>query len=507
MVKKSYGFALFFVLVLEFMPSCYADDDGHVGFLVLADMHVNIGKNAYSMKIEPKDRTKENDADLPIFENMLNIIQEEIKHKTFDFDKKNQLEFILILGDMAGHNRVKGDQKSSEANISGDIGSVYKMLYDKFYGIPIFYVFGNHDSLKDVDKDFYDKDRDVGGGFHSSFEIAINAGTGWKNGFLSTGVFCSSQKSEYPCLIEQYIIDGYYSAYIKPNLRLIALNTVMLSASTKNNASEDLVNKQIEWLGNQLKQARAKSESVLIASHYPCGENTSTSPKEEKVSPYLKQEYQDKIYNLIKNYKDNIIAIISGHSHMEEFKVFLEAHKLTKEMNIIVPAMSTVHGNSPGIKEFYLLDKGKGRGWVLANYETLFFKESTPGSGTLELDKLYDFVDYYCHSDAKEVDSVGECADLYITRYGNSGLVKKMELNYTVGNTLISGGASPFKYTESVFIELEKKEMLINTEDERLVIGSAFNSIRTKKFLRVAANSKQFSMVPQLQLKSCRIFN
>gem|GEM_PF-2413029 len=505
MIKKSYGFVLFFILFLGFMPSCYADD-GHVEFLVLADMHVNTEKNAYSMKIEPKDRTKENDADLPIFENMLDIIQEDIKHKTFDFDKKNQPEFILILGDMAGHNRVKDDQKSSEANIFRDISSVYKMVYDKFPGIPIFYVFGNHDSLKGVDKGFYDEDSNVSGGFHSSFEIAINAGTGWKNGFLSTGVFCSSQKSEYPCLIEQYVIDGYYSAYIKPDLRLIALNTVMLSASTKNNASESLANKQIEWLENQLKQARTKSESVLIVSHYPCGENTSTAPKEEKALPYLKQEYQDKVYNLIKDYRNNIVAILSGHSHMEEFKIFLEAHKRTKEMNIIVPAMSTVHGNSPGIKEFYLLDKGNEKGWVLANYETLFFKELTPGSGTLKLNKLYDFVNYYCHSDAKEVDSVGECVDLYITKHGNSSFVKKMELNYTLGNTFISG-SSLFKYTENVFVELEKKEMLIKTDDDQVVIGNALNSIMPKKPLSVAADSKRFSMIPWLHLKTCKIFN
>jgi hypothetical protein len=135
----------------------------------------------------------------------------------------------------------------------------------------------------------------------------------------------------------------------------------------------------------------------------------------------------------------------------------------------------------------------------------LFFKELPLGSGTLELNKLYDFVSYFCSSlDAKEVDSVGECADLYINKYGESNLAQRIESNYTVGNDRIK---VPFKYPENVFVELEKKEMLIKTDVDQVVIGNALNSIMPKKLLRVAANSKRFSIIPWLQLKSCKFFN
>lgn len=495
---------LFFILVSVFAQNCYTDsDDDQINFLVFADMHVDSNENTPPMEINPdkvySGNPRKNDADIKTFTSMLDAIKKD------SYFEKNPPEFILILGDLASHNRPKENKQAGVKNIHRDIMTVYKLLYDKFSNIPMFYVFGNNDSLEKVDGKFHDKD--VGGNVHSPFEIATQENTGWANGFLSTGELCNESEPKYPCLITQEAEQGYYSAYIKPNLRLVALNSMMFSSKPSNEIPKELAKKQLDWFESQVKAAKEHKNSLIIASHIPFGKMT-TEGKKENAYFYLKEPYSKEINAIIEKYQENIVIILSGHTHRDELKIFSKFNKqLTQEMLVVAPGMSTAEGNSPGIKQFFLLRKN-GEPWILANYEALSFKKSSTELDAYSLNKLYDFVNYYCEISQKFVtNNIGECIQKYVYntpylyRYpypstnclseisGDvnecgtidiNAISSKIKENYTMGNPNFS--VNTIKYPYSVVIELEKTT-------SKPIKGNVFNLLMEKRFLRMAINN------------------
>ncbi len=463
----------------------------HFYFLGIADMHVDTGRETKPMEIDPSSietgTPRKNDADEKTFNKMLGTIKNAIS--TRRMIKKP--DFIIVLGDLASHNRckelapddlkklsidavkehLKNCQKITYATeiknnediikrnvteISRDEETVFKTLGETFKDIPIFYVFGNNDGLRLVEGPFKDDTiNDLKGPDlpESPYEIATKKG-GWKNGFLSTGLICGDPLL-VPCIDPIDIKDddnsgsttfGYYSAHLKPKLKLVAINSMLFSANPKNKAPEDQADKQLAWLEKQLASAHDKKESVIIATHIPFGKNVF-----DKGRKYLKEPYQTKLNDLVVKYSKNITGIICGHVHYEELKI-MESQKGLEEIIISIPAMSTAEGNAPGIKEFHLT-KGafpylsEAGPWKIDNYQTLSFVKE---EGLLTLNRLYNFKDYYCPNN--KIDDIKELDICNL----DAPIETKIAEQYTMGNPhLDEKKLNPV--IGGVFIEIQEK--------------------------------------------------
>jgi predicted MPP superfamily phosphohydrolase len=88
------------------------------------------------MDINPNKRKLENDLDLASFKKLLKILSENIKKGNI-----SQPKFILYLGDLVGH------LPTTTKGVIQDEIIVFSELKNNFPKAPIFYVFGNNDSL------------------------------------------------------------------------------------------------------------------------------------------------------------------------------------------------------------------------------------------------------------------------------------------------------------------------------------------------------------------------
>ena len=395
-------FTAFFILMLFPIESGASLKNNENNFLVISDIHLDQA-SAHAMDISPAKNSIDNDLDQPTFEKLIAEVDKNIKNGTVA-----QPNFIIILGDILGHIR------SSSADILQSESSVFKILKQNFPYTPIFYTFGNNDSLKKNYGPFKDSNRSDQ--YKSPYDVAKFNG-GWISGFLSTGSICENKKNNFPCIITEDTTNGYYSAYLESKLRLISLNSVLFSPNRTKVTKQAAMN-QLEWLEGQLKIARINQESVLIAMHVPPGNNVYDDsnfwlPKEQTI--FLK---------IVKNYQHNIIGLLASHTHAEELKVIKDSFMKNIAGVYLIAALSTSHGNEPSVKTFYF-SKNNGR-WLLSNYETFHFSKN---DSNLIFNKLYDYKNYYCETGQQR--SLFQCLD-NIT-------ADKMKKYFSAGNKNYAG--------------------------------------------------------------------
>lgn len=398
--------AFLFVLLLAPFAALASLEPNKTNFLVITDIHLD-NSNWFTMTINPSTANPLNDLDPATFETLLTEIDYNIKNGSVA-----RPQFILIQGDISGHSRFVTDSVVKNESV------VFSKLKTHFRHTPIFYLFGNNDSLKANYGVFYDPTHP--GHDKSPYDIAKSQ-SGWLDGFLSTGTRCATKHRHYPCLITENTSNGYYSAYLGKELRLIALNSVLFStkrvAITENEAAN-----QLQWLATQLKAAKVKHDSVLIAMHVPPGNNVYDH------SNFWQPKEQSAFLKLIKTYRHTIIGLLAGHTHAEELKVIKSSANKASPNQIITglyftAALSTSHGNAPSIKTFYL-SKNNGQ-WLLSNYETFNFSEV---GAKLKLSKLYDYTSYYCEHHER---NLSEC----LKKISST----KMKKYFSAGNTNFAG--------------------------------------------------------------------
>lgn len=333
-------------------------------FLVISDIHLD-KQATHPMEISPFKGNQNNDLDWVTFQKLLAAVSDGIKKGTIA-----KPQFIIYLGDLVGHIRIDSTSAPESETL------VFSALKNTFSKIPLLYVFGNNDSLIINYGPFNDS-------HNSPYDIAKN-NADWKNGFLSTGVECSGQKNIFPCIISENKMNGFYSAYLKPKLRLISLNTILFSPKRKLISEKDSLD-QLNWLNNQLEMAEKNRESVLIAMHIPPGNNVYDHsdfwlPKEKHI--FLK---------LINQYQNIIMGLLSSHTHAEEIKIIKDPSGKIISAVYYTSALSTSHGNEPSVKTFFY-SKNHGK-WLLTNYETFYANEN---DSKITFNKLYDYQAYYC---------------------------------------------------------------------------------------------------------------
>lgn len=354
--------------------------------LVMTDIHLDKGSK-HIMEITPSIPNTLNDIDLANFLNALNAVALGIKNSTIE-----KPQTILLLGDLVGHDR------STKNMVKEDEATVFRLVLKYFSNFPVYYIFGNNDSFVADYGDFTNKDGS------NAYEVA--KANGWIDGFLSTGAICDKQ-AVFPCLSFENKDQGYYTAYLQPDLKLIGLNSVIFSVNHKTSQTgKQVAQQELQWLNEQLKSAQNQHEYVLLAMHIPA-------------TDFWKLKYQKTFTDIVQKYKDSIIAILAGHTHMEQFYM-VDNQPIT----IVSPGLSTSHGNSPAVKSLYLA-KLKNK-WVITDYKV--FNLLATQNGGLSVNLLYDYQNYYCGKIEKNKNFAG-CLP--------NASIEKSNKYYYVGNNNI----------------------------------------------------------------------
>jgi len=406
---------LVFSFAIAIANLAHAEKNDTLSFLTFSDIHLNVNQTL-PMEINPRgpviDPLKMN-LDPTTFVSMLDNIKKTFPHP----------QFLLITGDMAGYDPAYVYQ--DEEYVLQHIDSIYRET-------PKILVFGNEDSLaKPYGPFFYStgiNDR------HSTYELAMKMKNGWKNGFLSTGIYCKTNPGTYPCIIDEDPINGNFSLYLADNLRLIAFNSIVFSSYPSNKATQAVTNAELTWIADELQNAAWHNNNILIATHIPCGSDTSNL---DSGSAFWRNNNQVTFYNLLARYQKNIIGILAGHTHYDELKVLQNTAKRNVGAILITPGFVTLHGNAPGLRNYYL--NRNYFNWAISDYATYNF------DATLALNRLYDFHNYYCTATADKNQSILDCL--------HNVTADKMSTYFTVGNPNYPGFGK-IAYPNNIFITL-----------------------------------------------------
>ncbi len=401
--------------------TCFQLDDAQAGmvnpsnnFLIVTDLHVNSSKTD-RMQLCPFDATRSNDLDAVTMDIFLKSITNGIC-----MGQIATPDFVIFLGDIVRHER------GGASNSIADEYCVFKALLKTFPQIPIFYVYGNHDSLFNVWGPIVDPN--IVGSNCSPYNIAMN--TGWSNGFLSTGnIYTHSDSNAFPCIINYSPSNGYYSAYLQKNLRLVAVNSVTFTPQRLGVTEQDAQN-ELDWLAGELAAAAAGDESVLIALHVPFGRYLTSNEN------YWLAGDQQRFLSIFRNYKNIIIGVLAGHTHTEEMRILVEEQKSVNG-EYYTAALSTASGNSPAFRTVYYSMTNSM--WVLNDAETFNFANGAHEDDPL-MQSLYQFRPYYGPAVAP---SMIACL--------SNVTANKIDMYFTAGNTNFT---IPITHPSNLYINL-----------------------------------------------------
>jgi hypothetical protein len=308
-----------------------------------------------------------------------NLFVSALKHAALAAPKA---DFILLAGDWLAHgfsdsyyqytgNR---DPQGLHDFMDKTITFLTQRLRDQFPDVPIYPALGNEDSYCG------DYQLQPGGEF-----LRRTADT-WK-GLLHNG-------NDEEAFIQTFPTGGYYTASVPGTFehRVVILNTVFFSADYRNQCGdpkEDPGGNQLRWLAAQLEDAAAKEQKVWLLYHIPYGIDAYNSVIStdrntvEKVVSLWQPGYTESFLALLDQYRDTILAMLAGHTHMDYFR--LGPNVKTGQPStflLVTPGISPLFGNNPGLqvlsydrKSFSLLDYATHRLDLAAGSEALWQEE------------------------------------------------------------------------------------------------------------------------------------
>ncbi|MDR3491244.1 MAG: metallophosphoesterase [Gammaproteobacteria bacterium] len=253
-------------------------------------------------------------------------------------DQKEHFNFILLLGDLLGHElRFKYVLYSHDYTKSGYrkfVNKIQVFLVQQFQktlpNIDIYPAIGNNDS--------YTGDYSVvPDGIYLKDTARL-----WSS-LIHNGANRNSFVRDFP-------YGGYYAVNFPNNLnqRIVILDTVLF-IKTSNKKMQIAAHKQLEWFYNQLKLAQQAHQKVLIAFHIPLGFNLYATIKDPSagIQGFWNEEYSNQFRQYIREFSTNIAAVLSAHIHINalQYAVFDAPQEVYVSST---PSISPIFGNSPG---------------------------------------------------------------------------------------------------------------------------------------------------------------
>jgi len=278
-------------------------------------------------------------------------------------------QFMVLLGDLPAHR----DRPNLEKNIAGVLQGISKLDAINKNKLPVFFVFGNNDSLKvnygpfsNDSKNLFSLDPQ-----HNSPETkgwpALNANPDCSVSpnkactYTTTNPMPSAHAEDMAYAATR----GYYSAYPLGTaypLRFISVNSVIFSHEYFQSGETQLsaAQEQMNWLEQQLKNASANNEAVYIAMHIPIGKDAFNHGEDMWNDTLVLNnglKFRDAFLALMSQYKQNVRTVMTGHTHYNEYRA-LYADKTLTNVSVLglgLPGITPNHYNNPGM-QVYLYD-------------------------------------------------------------------------------------------------------------------------------------------------------
>lgn len=332
-------------------------------FLAISDIHYNHTLNATTYG---KDTGKQ----------LWQATQDVLTRKM----TADQPDFVLVLGDLPGHATSVEERK---INIRTILQGLRKTVGQEK---PVFFLPGNNDSIGGDHHSFTDADNQT--------PLNLDPAHGWP----ALNVKPSCKNTTAPCMIETpyHLRYGFYQAYIKPHLRLIALNTVIFGNSPKHPYTADdgasqaeATLLQLHWFKSALADAEKAGDSVYIAMHVPPGADAWQSNSDRQVNMWVDQQIDNQtnltqaFLNDIDEHKSIIRGVFYGHTHYDALRKLYNQQGDVTTIAYSIPGDTPQHYNNPGFKIF----EYSPQDFTLLDSQTYY---TEPGNAHW-LNKQYDF--------------------------------------------------------------------------------------------------------------------
>lgn len=261
--------------------------------------------------------------------------------------------FILLMGDFLGHDYRKNfflytQTKDNNAYVNF-VAKSFAFLNLEFKAylpyIPLIPLIGNNDS------------------YGGDYQVIVQ------------GRFLGDIAKQWQTLLKPagnlpslFTKAGYYGLDLNNQTRLLILNTVLFTSYDDKNKYRSAAYEELHWLQSELASAQQSNKKIILAMHIPAGINNyafiTGAPRN-----FWKEKYTA-IYNtLLQNYKDTIIAVLSGHIHLDSLGVVSFSHP-AEIIFSYTPAISPIYGNNPSFK-IYEYDSNS---FKLLDYDTYYLK-------------------------------------------------------------------------------------------------------------------------------------
>ena len=171
---------------------------------------------------------------------------------------------------------------------------------------------------------------------------------------------------------------GCYAADVPGGVTIVSLAGVFLSARREDGTSAA---RQLDFLERQLQRARLRGRRVWLLTHIPPGVDvfgTLHARDGDAAGPhlFLRPEANRRLNALLREGADVLALTLTGHTHMEDFRLQGAAEGPAESVLHIVPAVSPVFNQNPAFRVFTTDDAGR-----LADAVTHVLDLETPNDG------------------------------------------------------------------------------------------------------------------------------
>ena len=239
---------------------------------------------------------------------------------------KYRFQFVVLTGDLAAHDAWRITREEALKRIQ----FVSDLLKENLRNVPVIPALGNHDTVpinqfvpRSFDQDPKSSKFNMSWLYHSLSEM-------WKDWLPKEA------------LEEFETRGGFFSVKIRPDLRVISLNT-NLGCNPGNwwlrIISEELADPDhmLHWLVETLEQAEAAEEKVIIISHI--------SPDERTCIPNWWNNY----FKIILRFESIIVQQLAGHTHDDTFHVMADSERRAFS-SVLFPGSVTSWTKNPGFR-------------------------------------------------------------------------------------------------------------------------------------------------------------
>jgi len=271
--------------------------------------------------------------------------------KASQIAKQKHANFVLVTGDMMAHKLQKQFANAypytNQKQYQTLVLNLYKLLRNEFQhyfpNIPVYFSFGNHDSLA------------------GNYKVIPN-GLMLKS-IATTWAPLLRNKQNESVFKASFPKGGYYVATL-PNatpLKLVSLNSVLFTNRQPTKAMTTAAKTQFVWLNGVLNDIQSHHQAAWLAMHIPPAINSQHKLNDhnwnQQKNTHLFWGPNDIInmMKLLNRFQQQIHAIFTGHLHIDGQQEFSLPNGMI--MNSFIPAVSPIIHTDPSFKVFHYQEK------------------------------------------------------------------------------------------------------------------------------------------------------